>query len=245
MEEFKPFSQQQPGNSGGNNSTLNSQENSQQQQQGDAAVMQQQPPAPIAILPQSASTGVGMNMAAPPLPAPTPAHGSRTTGHIHGPPPAHSQHMHPHKHHPHVHMDPSSHTPMPTHMPSGGPAGHVTPGQLTSHHMSGLQHSQFNTADRPVFPERSHMDRPMFPPHSDRDPRTDPRTVFQSHNSIFPGNDRPVLPPDPQFFYPLNLIQQPAMHHFNMDQLLHMASQGDTGSANPMALSHPPNSISQ
>ena len=202
--------------------------------------MSQQPPAPLAILPQSVTSGV--NMVAPPPPAP--AHGPRM-GQTHGPPPAHTQPIHPHKHHHHVHMDPSPHASM--HMPSGGPS-HVTPGQLTSHHMSGLQHSQFNTTDRPVFPERSHMDRPMFPPHTDRDPRTDPRTdprsVFQSHNAIFPGNDRPVLPPDPQFFYPLNLIQQPAMH-FNMDQLLHMATQGDASSTNPMALSHPPNSISQ
>lgn len=169
----------------------------------------------------------------------------------HDPPPAHAQHVHSsHKHYP-VHGEPGVHVPG-MHVPS---TSHT--GQLGSHHITSIP-QYHGTPDRPVFPERSHMDRPMFPPHNDRDPARpgfsgthNPHGHDRDPRPVFPGNERPLLPPDQlmeramrgdgQFFYPLNLIQQAPMH-FNMDQLLHMASQSD---GSPMPMPHPPNSISQ
>ena len=169
----------------------------------------------------------------------------------HDPPPAHAQHVHSsHKHYP-VHGDPSVHV-SGMHVPS---TSHT--GQLSSHHITAIPHFH-GAPDRPVFPERSHMDRPMFPLHNERDPSRpgfptphNPHGHDRDPRPVFPGNERPLLSSDQlmeramrgdgQFLYPLNLIQQAPMH-FNMDQLLHMASQSD---GTPMSMSHPPNSISQ
>ena len=172
----------------------------------------------------------------------------------HDPPPAHAQHVHgSHKHYSH-HGDPGVHV-SGMHVPS---TSHHS-GQLSSHHITAIPQYHGATPDRPVFPERSHMDRPMFPPHNERDPsRPGFSTTHNPHGHdrdprpVFPGNERPPLLPsdqimeramrgDGQFFYPLNLIQQAPMH-FNVDQLLHMASQSD---GNAMPVPHPPNSISQ
>ena len=169
----------------------------------------------------------------------------------HDPPPAHAQHVHSsHKHYP-VHGEPSVHVPG-MHVPS---TSHT--GQLGSHHITSIP-QYHGGPDRPVFPERSHMDRPVFSPHNDRDPSRpgfsgthNPHGLDRDPRPVFPGNERPLLPPDQlmeramrgdgQFFYPLNLIQQAPMH-YNLDQLLHMASQSD---GNPVPMPHPPYSISQ